>query len=67
LLRHTATNAIARHAGYPVAQTFAGHTPPHVTGHYLQATITEVATTIATLTGEPHPLAPPTNHTCHHR
>ena len=46
---------------------FAGHTPPHITGRYLQPTLTEVATTIATLTGEPHPLAPPTNRTCHHR
>jgi len=59
VLRHTAINAIARYAGYPVAQTFAGHTPPHVTGRYLQATITEVAAAIATLTGEPHPLVTP--------
>jgi len=64
VLRHTAINAVARHAGYPTAQTFAGHTPPHVTGRYLQATITEVAAAIATLTNEPHPLAapPPTPH-----
>ena len=62
VLRHTAINAVARHAGYPTAQTFAGHTPPHVTGRYLQATITEVAATIATLTNEPHPLAPPWQH-----
>jgi integrase len=61
VLRHTAITAVARLAGYPVAQTFAGHNPPTVTGTYLHATITEVATTIATLTGEPHPLANPTD------
>ena len=30
VLRHTAINAVARFAGYPVAQTFAGHTPRHL-------------------------------------
>jgi hypothetical protein len=57
VLRHTAITAVARLAGYPVAQTFAGHTPPSITGRYMQASLTEVATTIAALTGEPHPLA----------
>jgi integrase len=57
VLRHTAINNIAHLAGYPTAQTFAGHTPSHVTGRYLQATITQVAAAIATLTGQPHPLA----------
>jgi integrase/recombinase XerC len=57
VLRHTAITNVARLAGYPVAQTFAGHTPPTITGTYIHATITEVATTIATLTGQPHPLA----------
>lgn len=57
VLRHTAITAVGRHAGYPVAQAFAGHAPPSVTGRYLHATLTEIATTIATLTGEPHPLA----------
>jgi integrase len=65
VLRHTAINAVARLAGYPVAQTFAGHTPAHVTGRYLQATLTEVATAIATLTGEEHPLAPAASRPCH--
>ncbi|HMJ74464.1 MAG TPA: site-specific integrase [Iamia sp.] len=60
VLRHTATTAVGRIAGYPVAQAFAGHTPPTVTGRYLHATIDEIATAVATLTGEPHPLA--TNH-----
>jgi integrase/recombinase XerC len=66
VLRHTAINAVARLAGYPVAQTFAGHTPPHVTGRYLQASLTDIATAIATLTGEPHPLTPPTTRHCQH-
>jgi integrase len=65
VLRHTAINAVARLAGYPVAQTFAGHTPAHVTGRYLNASLTEVATAIATLTGEPHPLAPAASRLCH--
>jgi integrase len=55
VLRHTAINAVARLAGYPVAQTFAGHTPPHLTGRYLQAN----------LTGQPHPLAPAATRPCH--
>jgi integrase/recombinase XerC len=54
---HTAITAVGRHAGYPVAQAFAGHAPPSVTGRYLHATLTDIATTIAALTGEPHPLA----------
>lgn len=56
-LRHTAITAIARIGGYPVAQTFAGHTPPSVTGRYLHATPAEVARTVAVMTGEQHPLA----------
>jgi hypothetical protein len=55
LLRRTAVSDVARLAGYRVAQTFAGHTHPHVTGRYLQATIAQVATVIATLNGESHP------------
>jgi integrase len=65
VLRHTAINAVARLAGYPVAQTFAGHTPAHVTGRYLNASLTEVAAAIATLTGEEHPLAPAASRLCH--
>jgi integrase len=57
VLRHTAITAVGRLAGYPVAQAFAGHSPPTVTGRYLHATIAEVAGAIATLTGETHPLA----------
>lgn len=56
VLRHTAVTAVGRLAGYPVAQAFAGHAPPSVTGRYLHATLAEVATAVATLTGEDHPL-----------
>jgi integrase len=57
VLRHTAITAVGRLAGYPVAQAFAGHSPPSVTGLYLHANLAEIATAIATLTGEAHPLA----------
>jgi integrase len=56
VLRYTAINAVGRVAGYAVAQAFAGHHPPSVTGLYLRARPSEVAAAIATLTGEPHPL-----------
>ncbi|MDQ3293171.1 MAG: hypothetical protein M3527_01775, partial [Actinomycetota bacterium] len=57
VLRHTAITNVARLAGYAVAQTFAGHTPPTVTGRYIHASPAEVAAAVAALTGEPHPLA----------
>jgi integrase len=57
VLRHTAITAVGRLAGYPVAQAFAGHTPPSVTGRYLHASLADIAAAITTLTGEPHPLA----------
>ena len=56
VLRHTAITAVGRLAGYPVAQAFAGHAPPSVTGRYLHANIAEVAAAVAILTGEAHPL-----------
>ena len=64
VLRHTAITRVGRIAGYPVAQAFAGHAPPTVTGRYLHATLADVATAVAALTGEPHPLAhaEPGNH-----
>jgi integrase/recombinase XerC len=75
VLRHTAITAVGRLAGYPVAQAFAGHSPPSVTGIYLYAGPAEVATAVATLTGEPHPLAdnqpgygePTRRASCNHR
>lgn len=57
VLRHTAVTRVGRIAGYPVAQAFAGHAPPTVTGRYLHATLADVAAAVAALTGEPHPLA----------
>lgn len=57
VLRHTAITRVGRIAGYPVAQAFAGHAPPTVTGRYLHATLADVATAVAIMTGEPHPLA----------
>lgn len=63
VLRHTAITNVGRLAGYPVAQAFAGHTPPTVTGRYLHATVAEVAAAVAALTGENHPLAPPRTRT----
>lgn len=59
VLRHTAVTRVGRIAGYPVAQAFAGHAPPSVTGRYLHASLAEVATAVAALTGEDHPLAHP--------
>lgn len=59
VLRHTAITRIGSIAGYAVAQAFAGHAPPTVTGRYLHATLADVATAVAALTGEGHPLADP--------
>jgi integrase/recombinase XerC len=56
VLRHTAITAVERHAGYAVAQAFAGHRSSSVTGTYTRARIGEVAAAVAALTGEPHPL-----------
>lgn len=59
VLRHTAITRIGRIAGHPVAQAFAGHAPPTMTGRYLHATLADVATAVAALTGEAHLLAHP--------
>ncbi len=56
-LRHTAGAAIERIGGYSVAEAFLGHAPSSVTGIYSRARLDEVATAVAALTGEPHPLA----------
>lgn len=54
VLRHTTATAVERIAGHAVAEAFLGHAPTSV---YTKARIEEVAAAIATLTGEPHPLA----------
>jgi integrase len=57
ILRHTAITAVERHAGFAVAQAFAGHSATSVTGTYTRARLGEVAAAVAALTGEAHPLA----------
>jgi integrase/recombinase XerC len=61
-LRHTTLTWVERHYGYAVAAAYAGHTHRHDTGStttYIRANINEVATALAALTNEPHPLAHP--------
>jgi integrase/recombinase XerC len=60
-LRHTALTWVERVFGYGVALAYAGHaeTPNDAgtTARYVKASLEEVATALAALTGEPHPLA----------
>jgi integrase/recombinase XerC len=63
-LRHTTLTWVERNFGFAVAHAYAGHTDGRddrvsVTTTYVRATLTEVATALAALTGEPHPLAEP--------
>ncbi|MEV4281668.1 tyrosine-type recombinase/integrase [Actinoplanes xinjiangensis] len=62
-LRHTTLTWVERVYGYGVALAYAGHAEsPNDTGttaRYVKATLQEVATALAGLTGEPHPLALP--------
>ncbi len=55
VLRHTAITSVERVAGYAVAQAFAGHSAPSVTGTYTQGRLGEVAAAVAVLTEEAHP------------
>ena len=54
---------VERNFGYAVAKAYAGHTDTGsggdtgATATYVRATTHEVATALAALTGEPHPLA----------
>ena len=62
-LRHTTLTWVERHHGYATARAYAGHTSRNDAGTtttYVRADIHEVAAALAVLTGEPHPLAPPT-------
>nr|WP_255645791.1 site-specific integrase [Actinoplanes polyasparticus] len=62
-LRHTTLTWVERHHGYAVARAYAGHNSGRdigVTATYVRADLHEVAHALAELTGEPHPLAPPT-------
>jgi integrase/recombinase XerC len=63
-LRHTTLTWVERNFGFAVAHAYAGHTDGaasagSATSTYVRATLTEVATALAALTGEPHPLAQP--------
>ena len=60
-LRHTTLTWVERHFGYAVARAYAGHSDSGgdtgTTTTYIRANLDEVATALAALTGEPHPLA----------
>jgi integrase/recombinase XerC len=64
-IRHTILTWVERRFGFAVAQAYAGHHyttrgthAMSATGTYVRAGLPEVATALAVLTGEPHPLAP---------
>lgn len=58
-LRHTTLTWVERHFGYGTAHAFAGHhdRSDNATTTYIKADIHDIATALAALTGEPHPLA----------
>jgi integrase/recombinase XerC len=60
-IRHTVLTWVERHYGFAVAQAYAGHEDHGLGGRamatYVRAGLPEVATALAALTGEPHPLA----------
>jgi integrase len=60
-IRHTILTWVERHFGFAVAQAYAGHEDHGRGGRamatYVRAGIPEVASALAALTGEPHPLA----------
>jgi integrase len=58
-LRHTTITWVERHYGYGIARAYAGHTDNRTgsTTTYIRGHIHEVATALAALTNEPHPLA----------
>lgn len=58
-LRHTTLTRVERLCSYAVARAFAGHSGRGDVGTtmtYVRAELKEVATALAMLTGEPHPL-----------
>lgn len=58
-LRHTTLTWVERHFGYGVARAYAGHTDNvgSATTTYIKADLQTVATALAAMTGQPHPLA----------
>ncbi|MGW4828919.1 tyrosine-type recombinase/integrase [Amycolatopsis japonica] len=60
-LRHTTLTWVERHYGYGIARAYAGHTDNTgpATTTYIKADLQTVATALAAMTGQPHPLAQP--------
>ncbi|ASR36582.1 integrase [Prauserella marina] len=60
-LRHTTLTWVERNFGYAIARAYAGHndhgSEVGTTTTYVRATLNEIATALATLTQEPHPLS----------
>ncbi|NLU81084.1 site-specific integrase [Micromonospora sp. HNM0581] len=58
-LRHTTLTWVERHFGYGIARAYAGHTDRRgpATTTYIKADLHAVATALAAMTGQPHPLA----------
>ena len=58
-LRHTALTWVERHFSYATARVYAGHTDSTgpATTTYIKADLQAVATALAVMTGQPHPLA----------
>jgi integrase len=58
-LRHTTLTWVERNFGYGIARAYAGHTDKTgpATTTYIKADLQAVATALAALTGQPHPLA----------
>nr|BFE56496.1 hypothetical protein GCM10020063_010220 [Dactylosporangium thailandense] len=58
-LRHTTLTWVERHFGYGTARAYAGHTDTTgpATTTYIRADLQAVATALAAMTGQPHPLA----------
>jgi integrase len=60
-LRHTTLTWVERNFGYGIARAYTGHTDNTgpATTTYIKASLQEVATALATMTGQPHPMATP--------
>ncbi|GGM58021.1 hypothetical protein GCM10011608_48730 [Micromonospora sonchi] len=65
-LRHTTLTWVERHYGYGIARAYAGHTDSTgpATTTYIKADLQAVATTLAAMTGQPHPLAAAADRVC---
>jgi integrase len=60
-LRHTTLTSVERHFGHGIARAYPGHTDSvgAATTTYITADLQAVATALAAMTGQPHPLATP--------